>query len=317
MNDRGVSLKASIFIAVPIALLIVGLLIWSTLNGRGGLRLRPALPDPTAIKIRDDQSPAAVSFGELNDNPVAYLNQTIIVSGNYMPVEKPDCLRYSGPKVEWSLTADNLQLDALGFERIIRLVRVGSSMTVQGIWRLYQGPLGCGKGPANGTAWYLDVKKILQPNPIVSEGGQIIPINIGNGDPGLPELLPTLEKDLATPTTTNDILTVPAVGTGIASPTVEGQATFTITPASTGDVPLTATVQQTGTPLAPTGTSAVSPTATGVTLTPVATSDPSNPTATLTPELPPVPATATENPDGGYPGPAGTLTPTPSPDPYL
>ncbi len=317
MDDRSVSLKASIFIAVPIALLLIGVLIWSVFSSRETFGLMPVLPDPTVVTIGDSQSPITVSFGELNENPTAFLNQTIVVNGNYLPLEKAQCLRHSGPNFEWSLTADNLQLDALGYERIVRLVPAGTSMTIQGIWRLYQGPLGCGKDPAKGSAWYLDVMKILQPNPLVGEGGQVIPIIIGDGDQGFPALLPTLETDGMIPTVTIDLLTVTVDGTELVLPTVEGQVTFTPTPTAVDGVPPTATIQQTLTPLAPTETIVPGQTATVVTMTPVATNDPSIPTGTHTPEAPPVPPTATQNPDGGYPGPVDTPVPTPSPDPYL
>jgi len=311
-KNRGASLRAAFMIAVPVALLIIAALVWLTFGQRDALQLMPVLPDPTTIAFLSDESQATVSFSELNDNPIAYLNKTIIVSGSYLPVEKVDCLRYSGPSVRWSLTAENLQLDALGYERVVRLLPVGTAMTVRGIWRLYQGPLGCGKGPPNGSAWYLDVRKILQPNPLVGTSGQAVPFNIENGDPGLPDLLPTLAVDVVVPTTTtNDFITVTVEGTEIIPPTTEGQVTITATPTSPGAVPPTVTAQTTFTPLAPTGTAVVGPTATAA-----PTNDPTIPTATLTPELPPVPATATENPGGGYPGPVETLTPTPTLDPY-
>lgn len=316
MYYRGVSSRTTLLFAVPIVILVIGVLLWSLFGQGETLRLMPALPDPTAVQFGNDQSPAAVSFSELNNDPIAYLNQTIVVSGNYLPVQKADCLRYSGPDIRWSLTAENLQLDALGYERIVRLIPQGTLMTVQGIWHLYEGPLGCGKGPPDGTAWYLDVKKIILPNPLVGKGGQAIPIIIEDGQPGLPDLIPTPDIGDLVPTATNEIVTVTVAGTEVVPPTPESQATFTATPTPDGVVPLTATAQQTLTPLAPTQTSIAGTSVPGATATAEATNDPNNPTATLTPELPPVLATATENPDGGYPGPEETMTPTITPDPY-
>ena len=186
-NNLGIGRKAYFVIAVPIIILIVVILLWATLDKGQASQLMPVLPEPTVFLSPEEAAQVTVSFTELNNDPIAYLNRTIIVSGNYLPVDRHDCIQYSGPDVRWSLTAENLQLDVLGYERIIQLVAVDTPMTLQGIWRLYQGPLGCGKGPPDGSMWYLDVKKILQPNPLVGKNGQIIPIIIGNGDPGLPE----------------------------------------------------------------------------------------------------------------------------------
>ncbi|MDX1416775.1 MAG: hypothetical protein R3293_21415 [Candidatus Promineifilaceae bacterium] len=315
MYFREVGNKASLLIAVPIVVLVIGVLIWSVLGQRDSMQLLPVLPEPTTFFSQDDRAPVTVSFTELNDDPVAYLNQVIVVSGSYLPVEHTNCLRYSGPDIRWSLTAENLQLDAIGYERIVRLLPVGSMMTVQGVWRFYQGPLGCGKGPPVGTAWYMDVKKILQPNPLISEGGQALPIIIGSGESELPELIPTLDNLEGAASATNDVLTVTPVGTQVIQPTVEGQVTFTPTPTTLGTpTPMTPASQTPTLPLA-TATPIGGTSVPGATSTPTATVDPSNPTSTHTPESPPVPPTATDVPDG-YPGATETSVPTASPDPY-
>jgi hypothetical protein len=39
-------------------------------------------------------------------------------------------------------------------------------MTVEGYWRLYEGPLGCGKNAPRAAIWYLEVLRIVEPNPL-------------------------------------------------------------------------------------------------------------------------------------------------------
>jgi hypothetical protein len=297
-----------------IALIVVGAgSLWLIFGQDAEQQLLPMLPSPTPPTYAPLQEPETVTFTELNDNPLAYLNRSILVKGDYLPLEKVDCLNIVGPHMRWSLTADNLQLDALGFERIVRLLPVGTTMTVQGIWRLYQGPLGCGKGPPPGSMWYLDAKKIIQPNPMISEGSQAIPVEIKNGALELPSLLltvPVTETESAV-----NVMTVTAMAEGTinASPTYPGQLIPTATPLQPGEITPTATVSQPPTIVVPTNTpgpNATFPAATG-SATAVPTDNPGNNTPTLTPDSPLLPATATET-IGGYPGPEGTSTPTPT-----
>ena len=315
-NFRGTGRKAYFIIAFPIIILIVFILLWAVLGRSEASHLMPVLPEPTVFLYQDDSSQVTVSFSELNDDPISYLNRTIVVSGNFLPVDRHDCLKYSGPDVQWSLTAENLQLDVRGFEHILHLIPLDTSMTVEGIWRLYQGPLGCGKGPPDGSLWYLDVKKILQPNPLVGKNGQVIPIIIGNSDPGLPNLVPTLVVDEVVPAATDDLISATSTSTEVIPPTIEGGVPLTETPTPLGGIPPTVTIQTTITPDILTATSIPGGTATAITVTAVSTTDPTIPTATVTPEQPPGLATSTKVPGGGYPGPVETSTPVPTINPY-
>lgn len=312
--NQGFNRKSVLIIAVPIAALVLIFLLWMALGQAGNSQLKPLLPEPTAIQTDDISSAVQVSFSELNDDPLAFLNKSIIVSGNFYPVDRENCLKYTGPDIRWSLTAENLQLDILGFERLIGLIPVNTPMTAQGIWRLYQGPLGCGKGPPEGTAWYLEIKKIIQPNPLVGKTGQGIPIIIDGGGQGLPILTPTLPVEEVLPTVT-DIFTPTLQATDeILLPTIEGEPSITPTEAFESTVTPTPPIQQTFTP-APTNTPVPGATATAVTPTITPTSNVGNPTATTTTEPPPGLPTSTEVPDG-YPGPGQTTTPTPTVNPY-
>ena len=58
--------------------------------------------------------------------------------------------------------------------QVKRQVATNTQMTIEGIWRLNQGRIGCGKGAPRGSAWYLDVQRIISPNPLYSIFGGVI-----------------------------------------------------------------------------------------------------------------------------------------------
>lgn len=314
-NIRGFHYKYILWAIIAILVFISAALLWLAFGQDSVHGLKPLLATPTPHPHNPKIEPVTVTFPELNENPLSYRDQSILVTGAYLPVAPPECLRYKGPIIRWSLTSENLQLDAVGFERIVQLLPVGSMRTVEGIWRFYQAPLGCGKGPPEGSAWYLQVKKIVQPNPLVGEGGQTIPLDIENRDPGLPPLLPTEPISEATPTELLITATATAEGTALISPTPTQQLIPTQTQSAPGVLTPTPTWTQTATPGGATAT--LSPDSTTQVETATATSDPFDSTPTLTPDSPPVLATSTESPGDGYPGPGTpSVTPSPSPNPY-
>lgn len=293
------------FIWPPIAivlLLIMGILIGRNIDRNPSRGLFPYLSSPTPIALIFDGQPALVSFEELQDDPFAYVNRPIQVTGDLLFLEPLDCLQHSGPNMGWALIADDLRLDAVGFERVVTLVPPNTTLTIQGIWRNYSGPAGCGKGPAIQNFWYLAVSRIVQPNPLLDVNGQPIVIL---GDPpagadGIPEVTRT-----ATGTAVPEIL-ITSIPSSTATPTVSAPPPNT-TP--------TSVILATQTPESPTGDT---PTVEVATPIPTETNDPtvtpngeSTETAvpTATGELPPPAATSTP---GGYPGTDPTQTPAPT-----
>jgi len=306
-------------IALVVLLLIGAGALWAISGQDGENQLMPSLPTPTPPTSVPQQELEIVAFTALNEDPLAYLNQAILVKGDYLPLDKAECSDPVGPDIRWSLTADNLQLDAKGFERIVQLLPVGTNMTVQGIWRLHQGPLGCGKGPSRESVWYLDAKKIIQPNPLVGEGGQAIAVEVKDHIPGLPEINLTETAINAEPTATLATDTITEEATLIA-PTSSEPIIPTQTSVVPGEITPSATAPQQPTSAAPTNTpdpNATLPPA-SASATAVPTDNPQDGTPTFTPEAPPILPTSTETNGGGYPGPEGTatLTPTASPNPY-
>ena len=239
--------------------------------------------------------PVRVSFPELDADPAAYRNQLIRVSGIFQRLPEPECARWRGPDVSWSLIDEGLQMEATGYDSLLRLLPSGVPLTVDGFWRLYEGPLGCGKEPPMGSAWYLEAIRLVQPNPLPLTGDATL-----NGGPSpreLPGAGATPAGDGGTPLPT----------TAGTAPPPGATAAPTATPGGGLQPPGTATRRATATASpAPAFTPTPSPTrASGGAFTP--TPSPSRPgVATLTPR-------PTSTP-GGYPAPAPS--PTATLDPY-
>lgn len=265
--------------------------------------LRPFRTDPTSIALIIDGQPQLVTFPELSENAAAFLNQRIRVTGYYLPVSPPDCALFTGPTFDWSLVSEGLQLNAQGFERALALVATGTTLTVEGIWRLHSGPYGCGKGPAAMEVWYLQVERIVQPNPLVATTADPAAFFLsGLSTPFFPTVGPTGTARPGTQATVAaNISPTPTLLPGTTT-AVPGTLSPTQFPTTVGGA--TATRLFTATP---TGTRLSTPTVTPTgTLTAGATNTP-----------PPQPPTPPINP---YPGPGGTNTPptpnaTPSPTP--
>jgi hypothetical protein len=278
-------------------------------NSRRGLK--PFRPSSTPGGFVVESEASVVTFPELNANPNAYRNQRLRVTGDYVALTPPDCRPYSGPLFYWSLVTEELQLNATGFEALLRNVPANTTLTVEGVWRLYDGPLGCGKEPAEGIAWYLAVERIISPNPLPGfRGTPRATAEAGEFMPTLPpELSPLLTPPTSTPTPSPEANS-PTPGIS-ATPTLVGTPTLgspTPTPtAGTGTVFPSVTPVGTGLPGIMTVTPTLPP---GTTATPSATPGPGTPTSG-----PPMPTL----PGGGYPGATATPnlgTPTPTPDPY-
>lgn len=199
-----------------VALVVVGLgLLAFSLSGGANNPLYPVLPTFTPLSGTADFQAREVTFTELNEDPAAFRDQRLIVSGAYTPLSAPECLDYTGPVIRWSLVAEELQLNAIGMENLLRLVEEGLEMTVTGTWRMYQGPVGCGKEPVDEVVWFLEVDRILEPNPLQGTIDPVLTVVLGSPefpesapvtvDPGESDLSPTLEgTEILSPTATLD-----------------------------------------------------------------------------------------------------------------
>lgn len=288
-------------IVLPVILLLTFVVACSDQEGQ----LKP-LNEGSENGLIINNQPQLVTFSELQADPAYYRDQLIRVTGTYIPLSFPDCYPFSGPGADWALISEGLRLDVVGFDQATKLVSQDTIMTVDGFFRLYEGPIGCGKNAPIETAWFLEILQVVQPNPVVSSGrlasaGGFVGIPSPQASPtdlaGLGESLPLVEgteQPTNVPTaTTGDI--VPAVPTSTVTPTPTGTAqttaiptaspTPTVTPIGRGTTSPTATRTPTSAQSVPTNTPQSGPLPTS----------PALPTATL----------------GGYPS-----GPTATPEPY-
>ncbi len=339
-----------LILTIAIVALLAAIFLFSCRDQKPG-DFKPLMtPAPPATISQYSGVPLPVTFSELQSNLAAYENRLIEISGSFAKLPTSICRHPTGPQPRWALANEEIRLNGVGFEQPLALAPSGVPMTIAGIVRRYQGPLGCGKEPQTQTSWYLELTRIIAPNPLPNF--QLA----GNGvDPEIQQVtaIPTANGGIAAPEPTPDLNIPPADNpTAVFPPTsiLIGSPTAIIPPAPTLAVPTTPTPFQfpaTATPapipspLFPTATTGSAPTATstassGVTLTPTATNNgntatPTGDGATSSPTLPPQqsvtpPATPLITPTpqpvpptftpGPYGPPTAEPTPTPTPDPY-
>jgi hypothetical protein len=262
--------------------------------------LKPLRTGETAELLFVSNEVNLVSFSELNTAPEAYLDQFIRVSGSYTPQPPLDCLPHSGPDIRWALINDELQLDAIGFENIMREVPPGTIITVVGIWRRYEGPYGCGKEPPTNVAWYLEVTQILEPNPLFGADSIALDTLLG------PSRTPVGPEPTLTPVTVQPTPTLEPGTTAVVTPTATITALPTIGTLATL-TPTTAVGTVTPTPTLGTPTPSGTPTITPSPLPPGTASV----TPTITPTSGAIPPTTVGGTPNPYQGPA-TAAPTSS-----
>ncbi len=292
-----------------LALLLLLILLFFFSRQERGLKFwRPN----NAVIIADGGEAVDVDFPALNSDPARYQNQFIRVSGDYQRPPLLSCADPVGPAPRWSLINGDLSLEAIRFEGVLRLVPDGTAMVVEGIWRRYDGPLGCDKGN-RAVAWYLETIRIISPNPLTNFDGTAVYPNNPDGNtpiitstPIAGQTVPPNVTITPTPTGNATTPTLPA-GTPTAGSTVP-PAEMTETAVATMTGMPTAIPTSTGLPI---GTSTVAPTA-----TPTVTDG--SPTLTATPSSTPIPlSTSTPAPPGptstpgDYPVPSPTVVPTP------
>ena len=220
--------------------LLIFIFFLAACRGRGSFKPEQADATPAGDLVRE---PLVVSFEELDGDPRAYQNRLLRVTGALVQVPPLPCTRVNGPVPQWALVGEELRLNGRGFERVLRLVPEGVELTVDGFWRRYRGPVGCGKEPPAETIWYLDAVRLVQPNPLPGLEGLL--------GSGLPRA--TIQPDgtlpggeTATPTATpSGTPTSTATGTATVTGT---PPTSTVTPSPTNGPEQTTTRQATPTP---------------------------------------------------------------------
>lgn len=284
-------------IALPVLATLL-LIVSACRRGDGRSEIHSSLPQ-TAGSI--PSGPALVAdISELSEAPQAYAGALVQVTGQYRRAPVIVCDGNDRPSpVTWLLVEGEHEIGARGFEQFVRpLLPSGLTVTVQGVWRHWRGPVGCGKDAPLLDAWHLVVTDFVAPSPVArvtltpagqaprqtaAAGGEIATAT-ATGTPQAASVTstatatptatqPSTRAATATPRTTStslpDVSATP--GNGTASPTAtvaatqEG-ATATATP---GTVTATATAESGATPTA----------------SPTTAPGPDSPTATATPNV--------------------------------
>lgn len=286
-------------------------------------------PFPTSETVTPTPTRSHAVFtltaSEILSDSAKYEGLTVRLTGRYGQLSTVACsagvMAHRSP-ADWLLASGEELLFARGFEEQFRfLLPPGLTMTVEGTWRKWRGPIGCGKRAMVGDIWFVDVERIIDPNPIarvtltpvaIADAGTAVPTPIDDNtigdiptptppivfdDPALtntPEAIPT-----DTPVPDDDILlptSTPILGEASATPTLEAtraDATGTATAVSQATpTPINSTpASTTGTPtLTPTSSSQATETPTSNEPTPTppdfgATNTPAPVASTPTPEI--------------------------------
>ncbi len=265
------------------------------LRGRSSGTTPPALID----------EPLVVTVSDLALAPTAYYGRVVRLTGRFrrLPVLTCSDVTRRSPAV-WSLTdaADTVLVNGT-HDQLARLAPGDLTISVQGRWWRWRGPVGCGKDAPLQEVWYLHVSHVLAPNPITA--ATLTPVGAvavlpsptlepppTEGGPGpIAAISPTPPPTSAA--TPDPFATVTATPTVLVTP-------FTATPSATPSASPTPTPSPPGTPSGtPSATPSPSPTP-----TPGPSATPGGPTLTptLIPSVTPIPTA----------GPSPTPSPTSS-----
>ncbi len=182
------------------------------------------LPSPASLTA--EAVTTAVPLLDLAVDPAAYEDQWVQVSGQYGLLPIPPCdAAVHLPPATWSLIDRGVVVRMAGMENVLRpLASDGQTVVVEGYWRRWEGRVGCGTAAFPSTVWYLQVRSILSPNPLVratfTPMGAIAAATLPS--PGTPLPSPTAVPSTATSTPS---------GGGVSTPTAT--ATRPVSPLAT------------------------------------------------------------------------------------
>ncbi|MCB8966009.1 MAG: hypothetical protein H6660_03860 [Ardenticatenaceae bacterium] len=269
---------------------------------------RTATPTQTGnpVPLAVNRDVYTIEFTELAAAPAAYEGYRLRLTGLYKPLPTLVCATDAHPSpATWGLVADGYLAYIDGYAHLRTLLPSGLTMTVEGQWRHWEGPVGCGKEATHQEIWYLAASEIVDPSPITrvtltpagNDEGVIAQLEtptpaevISEETPIPPTATPTIEVDeTAVPPTLPPISTVPSIST---PPLV-----ITITPTI---MPITITVTPTADAKSETPTITPGATITGTPGINTATPTPGDDTVQQTPT-----ATSTAGPS---PTPSSTPT---------
>ena len=235
--------------------------------------------------------PISISPITLLRNPSALEDMYIELAGKYKQLPIQVCVEegHASP-IGWRLVIDDLEIPASGFDQELReLAAKGLALVVEGQWKEWEGPVGCGRRAPVQQLWYLSVTEIISPNPLTAvedEDGEVseVPGSVADINPA-PPIVTVVKQPPATTGPEISTATFPASSLVTTTPTseIEGSPTTPVTAfpevSSTAPISISETATQAAATLTA-GTPTVTQTGNG-TLTPVITPTPG---ATITPE---------------------------------
>ena len=273
----------------PLLFILVGFAAFISGCAQETATVTPLIPtiDELPLVARD------VPVTSLLRNPYSYEDAHVRISGRYLPLPLMACKNdpHTSPAT-WVLSDGTYEVPAAGFDTVLRKLGVSDiPLVVEGRWRFWDGPVGCGRRAPNEEIWHLEVSRIVSPNPL----SQIVVYDQEIAEaPNLTTTVGPLE-DVSEDNTRDIVPTSVATLIPTASPTLAATPTRVAseTPEATGTTLVTQTAAANATTSTPT------PIATQteeVASTPSATAEdtvtPETPTATTTPTVEP---TATQD----------------------
>ncbi|MCP5098245.1 MAG: hypothetical protein GY943_22070, partial [Chloroflexi bacterium] len=102
--------------------------------------------DDTTTPIISSGQVVPVEIAQLVENPETFEGVTVLVNGRYHPLPARVCsaTSYASPAT-WNLVAGEGNVYMNGFDsQLNALLPESTSMTVNGVWRQWNGPIGCG-----------------------------------------------------------------------------------------------------------------------------------------------------------------------------
>ncbi|VAW39354.1 hypothetical protein MNBD_CHLOROFLEXI01-1766 [hydrothermal vent metagenome] len=236
----------------------------------------------------DPTTTLAISITDLAADPETFANSIVEITGRYQRLPLLICDTDANPApASWQLQAEDGSVIAVGgFDSQLRsLLPNNLTMTVSGIWQLFEGPVGCGKSAASTQIWYLKVSNIISPSPIT----QVTLTPVGGSDQiadadGATAVFTPFGDEIQTPAPTeggglligtatvtgtpplelpNSTATITAVPTTNGSNDDDGSSTGTPTPTRSGEGGGTATPTSAASPTTDSGSATATPTGSG------------------------------------------------------
>lgn len=113
-------------------------------------------------------APIPITLEHLAANPDFYIGATLQLTGQFRRLPRLACEGESYPSpATWGLEADGFLANGSGMDEQLRsLLNEGQTITVEGRWLKFEGPVGCQGNLSDQAIWYLSIDRVIDPNPL-------------------------------------------------------------------------------------------------------------------------------------------------------